>query len=95
MGYTKLTRTSTSNHMFGRAICYKLLECIFENFEIAGILKFSKITWILYPNNCPNQLPRPNMRLLVNHIKPTNILYLKLISFNSEQLQISERAITK
>ena len=28
---------STSNHMFERAICDKLSECIFENFEIARV----------------------------------------------------------
>ena len=28
---------STSNHMFGRAIWDKLLECIFENFEITPV----------------------------------------------------------
>ena len=28
---------STSNHMFGREIWDKLLECIFENFEIAQV----------------------------------------------------------
>ena len=27
----------TSNHMFGRAICDKLPECIFENFEITRV----------------------------------------------------------
>ena len=28
---------SISNHMFGRAIWDKLLECIFENFEITRV----------------------------------------------------------
>ena len=39
----KLTQQeiSTSNHMFGRVIWEKLLECIFENFEIE-ISNFSK-----------------------------------------------------
>ena len=30
-------KSSTSNHMFGRAIWDKLPECIFENFETAGV----------------------------------------------------------
>ena len=42
----------TSNHMFGWAIWNKLPKCIFENLEI---LKFSKITRLIYPKNQPNQ----------------------------------------
>ena len=66
---------STSNHMFGRAICDKLPKCIFENFEIARvkrrvISKFSKIPRVIYPRNLPNQTC-----LLFNHTKPTNTLY--------------------
>ena len=33
----KATLISTSNHMFGRAICDKLPKCIFESFEIARV----------------------------------------------------------
>ena len=44
--------------MFGRAIWDKLLEWIFENFEIARVkqgqfLIFSKITRVIYPKSCP------------------------------------------
>ena len=57
--------------MFGRAIWDKLPECIFEDFEIARVKReqfqnFSKITRVIYPKNCLNQL--------VNHTKPTNNL---------------------
>ena len=43
---------STINHMFGRVIWDKLPDCIFGNLEIS---KFSKITRMIYPKNCPNQ----------------------------------------
>ena len=54
------TVISASNHMFGRAIWDNFPECIFENFEIARVkrgqfLKFSKITRVIYPKNCPNK----------------------------------------
>ena len=38
----------TSNHMFERAIWDKLPWCIYENLEI---LKFSKTTRVIYPQN--------------------------------------------
>ena len=61
---------STRNHMFGRVIWDKLPECVFENFGIAwAISKFSKITRVIYPQNCPNQtcgywLITPNQQTL-------------------------------
>ena len=42
----------TSNHMFERAIWDILPQCIFEKFEI---LKFSKITRVIYTKNGPKQ----------------------------------------
>ena len=78
--------------MFGRAIWDKLPECIFENL---GISNFSKITRVIYPKNHLNQtfdcrLIAPNQQtpLLVS-------IVLKQIFFNSGQLQISKRVITK
>ena len=44
--------------------------------------------------NLSPKLPEPNTWLLVNHTKPTNT-FLKLISYNGGQLQISERTNTK
>ena len=77
--------------MFGRVIWDKLPECIFENFEIVIVLLvFSKIARVIYLKKHPNQtcdywLITPNQITLV----------LKLIFFNSGQLQIIERVITK
>ena len=62
--------------MFGRAICDKLPEFIFENFEIARvkskareISKFPKIKGAIYPQICSNQtcdysLITPNQQIL-------------------------------
>ena len=55
-----------------------------------AILKFSKITRVIYPQNRPNEtcdywLITANQQTLA----------LKLISLNSGQLQISERTVTK
>ena len=74
--------------MFGRTIWDKLSECIIENFEIANsetmaVSKFSTTTKVIYPKST---------WLLV---KPKKQFLMKLIFFNSRQLQISERAITK
>ena len=68
-------QNSNSNHMFGRAIWDKLPKCIFENFwnslsKTRAISKFSNITRVICPKNCPYQT-----WLLVNHTKPTNTLY--------------------
>ena len=81
--YRKLVLVIT---MFGKAIWDKLSECIFENFEI---LKFLKITLVIYLKIQPNQtygywLITPNQQTLC----------IETI-FNCGQLQISERAITK
>ena len=83
LNYRKLGLVIT---MFGKAIWDKLSECIFENFEI---LKFLKITWVIYFKIRPNQtcgywLITPNQQTLC----------IETI-FNCGQLQISERAITK
>ena len=63
------------------AIWDKLPESIFGNF---GGSKFSKITG----GDLSPKSPEPNLWLLVNHTKPKNTV-LKLISFNSRQLQNS------
>ena len=57
-------------------------ECFFGNFEI-----FKNHEGDLSPKS-----PKPKMWLLFNHAKQ---FIVKLISFNSRQLRISERAITK
>ena len=73
----------TSNHMFMRAIWDKLPEHIFENFEIA-LLKleesqnFSKRKQFQKPNiisKLSPKSPKPNMWLLVNHIKFENNIF--------------------
>ena len=51
----------TTNYMSGRAIWDKLPEYIFENLGAARVKtrvtsKFSKITRVIYPKNCPNQI---------------------------------------
>ena len=53
------------------------------------ISKFSKITMVIYPKNCSNQ------SCDYWFITPNQHFALKLISFNSSQLQISEREIRK
>ena len=49
----------TSNHMFGRVVWDKLPDCIFK------ILKN-------HEGDLSQKSPKPNMWLLVNHMKPTN-----------------------
>ena len=61
--------------MFGRVICYKLPECIFENFEIGRVKReqfknFPKSRGLFIP-----KVARTNMWVLVNHTNSTNILY--------------------
>ena len=80
--------------MFGRAIWDKLPEYIF------AFSSFYSTNFKIFKNHegdlsstVKDLFPEPNMWLLVNHTKPTNTV--QLISFNSGQLQISERAITK
>ena len=46
----KTPEICTSNHMFKRAI-WKISR-------FGQISKFSKITWVIYPQNCPNQTCR-------------------------------------
>ena len=51
--------------IFGRVLCDKLPECIFENSQIS---KFSKITRVIYIKNCPKQpsddwLIKPNKQM--------------------------------
>ena len=67
--------------MLGRAISNKLPECIFEHFEN-------------HRGDLSQELPKPNMWLLVNHAKKKHFA-LKLIYFNSGKLQISKRLFTK
>ena len=58
--------------MFGRAICDKLPEWIFKNFEIARVKQgqFQNHEGYLSQNS-----PEAHMSSLVNHTKPTNTLY--------------------
>ena len=73
--------------IFGRVLCDKLPECIFENFEIS---KFSKITRVIYIQNCPKQTSDDWL------IKPNKQTFcIETNTFNSGQLQISDRAIKK
>ena len=65
-----LPKVSTSNHIFGRTSWNKLLEPISKNFEF----QFSKI-FKYDEDDLAQKLPEPNMRLLVNHTKPTNTQY--------------------
>ena len=71
--------------MFGWAIWDKLPECIFENFEIAGVKqgqfqKFWKITRVTCLNQtCGYWLITPNQHFI-----------LKLVSFNSGLSQINK-----
>ena len=50
---------STSNHMFGTSIWGKLTESIWKFWNYPSktktISKFSKMTRVTYPKNCPNQ----------------------------------------
>ena len=62
----------TCNHMFGRAIWDEFPECIFENFEIA------RVNFKIFKNHEGDLFqkpPKPNMWLLVNHMKPKNTLH--------------------
>ena len=65
----------TSNHMLGRVIWGKLLDCIFKNFENAqvkqGHFKFLKNN----KGNLSPKLPKSNMWSLVNTTKLTKALY--------------------
>ena len=60
----------TADHVFGRAIWYKLLQCIFEKFEFLklwneGNFKISKN----HEGDISQKSPEPNMWLLDNHTK--------------------------
>ena len=69
--------------MFGRAILHKLPECIFENFEIVRENEGNFKIFKNHEGDLFQKLPEPT------HFA------LKLIHFNSGQLRISERVITK
>ena len=76
MWYHLLAKSiSTSNHMFGRAIWDKLPKCIFENFEIAWVKPGQFQNFQNHEGDTSQKLLEPNMRWLVNHIKPINTLY--------------------
>ena len=66
---------SASNHMFGRANWDKLPECIFENFEIARVKQGQFPVFQNHEDDLSQKSPETNMLLLVNHAKPTKILY--------------------
>ena len=61
--------------MFGREIWDKLLECIFENFDIAQEKRGQSQNFKNHEGDLFQKLPEPNMLLPVNHIKPTKTLY--------------------
>ena len=52
-------------------------------------------TFKIHKSDLSQKSPKPSMWLLVNHTKTKNEFVLKLISFNSGQLQVSEWAVTK
>ena len=60
--------------MFGRVICDKLPEQIFENFAIAQVKQGQFEIFKNYKGGLSQKFSKPNIRLLVNHTKPTNIL---------------------
>ena len=80
--------------MFGRAIWEKLSECIFANSKFQNFQNQNFKIFKNYESDLSQKLPELRMWLLVNHTKSTNFV-LKLTSFNSGQLQIIEREITK
>ena len=85
---------SNSNHMPERAIWDKLPECIFENFEIARVKReqfpiFQKSRRWIIPKIAGNK-HMVNKQTLITPKKTTR---LKLISFNTGQLQISKQVI--
>ena len=85
---------STGNHMFGKVIWDKLPECIFENFEIAWIKRgqfqnFRKSRGWFIP-----KITRTK-QVITGKLHQTNKYFVLNISFNSGQLQIRERALTK
>ena len=91
---------STSNHMFGRVVWYKLPECIFGNFEIVLVKQGIFTIFKNHKGDLFHELSKLNMPLLVNHTKPTNCilnnkLILNLISPSSRPLQISNWTIIK
>ena len=68
-------KISTSNQMFGRAVCDKLPECIFESFEIARVkqgqlLNFQKSWGSFIP-----KIAQAKHWLLINNTKSTNPFY--------------------
>ena len=82
--------------MLGRAIWNKLPQCIFENFENVRVKRrefqiFQNLRGWFIAKIARNKHVITNK---VNHTKPIKTV-LKLISFKSRQLQISEREITK
>ena len=73
---------STSNHIFGRAIWDKLLQCIFENFQ-------KSLGWFI------PKIARAKHVVTGQSHQTNKHFVLKLKSFISGQLEINERAITK
>ena len=79
--------------MFGTAIWDKLLKCIVGNSEIAWVKEGNFKVFKNHDGDLSQKLLESNMWLLPN--QSNNHFGLKLISFNSGQLQISEWAIRK
>ena len=77
--------------MFEKTIWDKLLEGIFENSEISRVKRGKfQITRVIYRKNCRTK------HVVTGQSQQTNKHFVvKLIAFNSGQLQISKRAITK
>ena len=61
--------------MFLKAIWDKLPICIFESFEIARVKREKQFQIFEYhKGDLSQKSPKPNMGLLVNHVKPTSTL---------------------
>ena len=90
MGYNLLAMSiSTSNHMLGSEIWDKLPKSVFENTEIAQVKHFK--IFKNYKGDFSSKLLESNV---IKH-ESNQHFGLKLISFNSSQLQISKWAIRK
>ena len=85
----------TSNHMFGRTIWDKLPKCNFQIFENAQVKQgqfqnFQESRGWFIPN-----IARSKHVVIFQSQKTNKHFVSKLVFFNSGQLQISERAVTK
>ena len=83
---------STSNHMFGKTIWDKFLDCFFENFEIVKVKRRQFQNFQNYKGNLSPKSPNQTFDYWL--ITPRKYFVLKLISFNKDKLKISEREIS-